>query len=588
MDGKAGKYRLDIDRKIYALIFFGIICAISLIVLVNVSINTTSGIRAIITAESYWAKAQKEAVLHLNNYIFSQEEEHYEYYKELLLINLGDQQARKELIREDFDPQKTYNGLLQGKNHPDDIPHMISLFRRFRWTTSVQQALDLWERGDEKVSELNQIADSIHTTLQAGPVSENQKQLWAHQLLQLDADISQIKESFSIAMGDMARSVNRFLRWSTIIFGLTLISIGGWLTRRFIKSTSAWAESLRKSEERFKDMLNNSRDVLYKMNLKTRKYEYVSPALKTMLGYEPEKLEKEGVEFIFNNMHPDDREEMEKVVERYEQPDSENFMPAVEFRLKDRSGNWVWVSNARLLVYGPDGNPEAIVGSVRDISTRKKQEEQITKSLEEKEILLKEIHHRIKNNLSIISSMLELQKEGMSKEVQDMLEASQSRIKSIAKVHEKLYKSTTLSEISMDVYISELTEEITQTYASDQRNIEVTIDVAPFSMKTRQAIPFGLVLNELINNAYKHGFKDVEKGKINISFKQQGEKMELRVENTGNVAPAELNLEESDSLGMTLIHVLAERFNGDVSVVTDDWTRFIITFDADQISQSSN
>lgn len=580
-----GKTRVDSNRKIVALIVFGVICAILLVFLVNVSINTSSGIRAYVSSEAYWAKAQKEAVNHLTNYIFTEDENYYKAFDSVLRINRGDKNAREELLKDDFNYQTAFDGLLQGQNHPDDIPHMIKLFRRFHWLPPVSEAIDIWRQGDEKIEELTHFADSLHPLILQGNIGEEQKAEWTLKLVLLDHELTDLEVRFAGIMGDLARLVNNIFKWSAITLGLVLLLFGAWLFYGFIKSTAVWTETLRASEEKFKNVLNNSRDVLYKMDIKTKKYEYVSPALEHMLGYKPEQFEQEGIKFILENMHPDDLERMQRVVDRYEKTEQDNFLPNVQFRLKNTVGNWVWVSNARSLVSDQDGNPEAIVGSVRDISTQKKQEEQIKKSLKEKEILLQEIHHRVKNNLSIISSLLELQKEGMPQKIQDMLSSSQSRIKSIAKVHEKLYKSTTLSDIPMDVYITELSEEIAKAYISKKQRIDLRIDVDPVTMQIKKAIPFGLVLNELINNAYKHGFKDVTEGKICISLKTKEQGMELRVENTGAPLSDDFDPDASHSLGMTLIQILVKRFKGKLDIKSDEWTRFIIQFEPDDIDQ---
>jgi two-component sensor histidine kinase len=283
-----------------------------------------------------------------------------------------------------------------------------------------------------------------------------------------------------------------------------------------------------------------------------------------------------------SKVHPDDKNEMDDVVDSYDEINSSNFPPTVEFRLKSKDGNWIWVSNARTLVKDEDGNPEAIVGTVRDISTRKKQDQQLKKSLAEKEVLLQEIHHRVKNNLAIISSLLELQKENISEEMQELLSSSQSRIKSIAKVHEKLYKSTTLSDIPLDTYIEELAEEIKKAYTSKEKEIELSMDVSSINVDINDAIPIGLILNELINNAFKHAFKDREEGVIKISLQKKADDMELVVANNGNKMADDFDIEKSDSLGMTLIKVLIQKINGSLKIKKEEWTSFVITFNLEE------
>ena len=166
--------------------------------------------------------------------------------------------------------------------------------------------------------------------------------------------------------------------------------------------------------------------------------------------------------------------------------------------------------------------------------------------------------------------------------MQELLTSSQSRIKSIAKVHEKLYESTTLSDIHLDVYIEELANEIKKAYTSKEKDIELSLDVSSLNVDINDAIPIGLILNELINNAFKHAFNGFDKGIIKISLQEKGDDMELVVANNGNKLADDFNPEESDSLGMTLIKVLIQKINGSLEITSDEWTSFNITFNLDK------
>jgi PAS domain S-box-containing protein len=573
------KEQLDVDRKFVALIVFAISCILLLIVIINLSANTTSGIRAYIMAEGNWTKAQKESVIHLMHYIFTEDEEHYEEFKGVLNINLRDKEGRIELSKEDYSYESAYENLLAGQNHPEDAKLMIQLLRRFGEMTYVKNAINAWELGDAKIQDLLDFAEQVHAEIAQGKVSEEQKNQWLQHLNKLNFELTVLEVHFSEAMGNMARLTNNALWWSTLTFGFIMLTIGIWLIIRYSNSTKAWLQVLKNSEEKFKHVLANSRDVLYKMDLNTKKYVYVSPALKDMLGYEAEMFKEGGIEFIQNRMHPEDKERLEEVIKKYSSKYSDGFLPVVEFRMKDAQDNWVWVSNVRSLVRDEEGNPTAIIGIVRDISTKKEQAEKIEKSLHEKEVLLQEIHHRVKNNLAIISSLLELQKEGMSEEVINMLSSSQSRIKSIAKVHEKLYESTTLSDIPLDTYITELAEEIENAYQSGKKEITLEIDVDPIKVNINEAIPIGLVLNEVINNAFKHGFKDLKKGTLRIRLKPyENEELMLAIENNGHKMKKDFEPDSSESLGMTLIKVLAQRISGRLEIEQDEWVRFKIFF----------
>ena len=302
------RFSIDIDRRFFSVFIFGFVCAILLIIAVTQSINITSGIRAYVAGEGYWAKAQKEAVFHLTSYIITEDESDYENFINVLQVNRGDKIARQELLKDDYDYQTAYDGFIMGLNHPDDIPKMIDVFRRFQGTPQIQEAIETWNAADQKIEELVSFADSVKSSIANNEVTPALENKWLDRLEDLDHQLTDLEMQFSSAMGNMARLVNKILRWSTIILGLLIISIGIWITLRFYRRTNTWMKALQKSEEQFKNVLHNSRDVLYKMDLDSRKYVFVSPALQSMLGYSEEEFSEGGVEFIMSKMHPEDKE----------------------------------------------------------------------------------------------------------------------------------------------------------------------------------------------------------------------------------------------------------------------------------------
>lgn len=568
-----------LDRKIISLTIFGFICAIILAGLVNLSISTQSGVRAYVAAQSKLIKSHKQSLIFLSNFIYSGNEEMFVRFHKSNEAIIGGMRAHVDMVNGEFNSVSPARGVEVGYFHPEDFDDMSSLYRWFSWVPQVEKAFTVWQQGNAKNNEIIQFANSIHSRYNLDEVNKDQIDTWIAAVLAYEYEFDQMETEFTEAMGEMARLVNSVLRWSTVTLAFLLFGMGGLLLMRFSKSAKSWAQTLQDNEEKFRTMLNSSRDVMYKMSLgEEEKYEYVSGGLKEMIGYETEEFLNGGPKWIYSKIHPEDKENMARVIERYKQINKDHFMPLVEFRLQDVNGNYKWVSNSRRLMKDADGNPQAIVGTVRDISEIKEQEARLRKSLTDKEILLQEIHHRVKNNLSIVISLLELQKDGLDEDMQQMLADTQSRIKSIANVHEKLYKSTTLSEIPMDIYITELAEEISKAYATSKKKISMEIDIEPFVMNLNEAIPCGLVLNELINNSYKHGFKGLNEGTLRISFNKKDECMELVVENNGNKLPDDFDPMESKSLGMTLIQVLIQRFNGELIIERGEWTSFRICF----------
>ena len=226
------------------------------------------------------------------------------------------------------------------------------------------------------------------------------------------------------------------------------------------------------------------------------------------------------------------------------------------------------------------GGEKRLIAYVRDISEQKASQEALEKSLKEKEVLLAEIHHRVKNNLAIISGLLEMQTFNSTDEkITSELKKSQSRIQSIAMVHEKLYQSESLSDIALDAYIGELVGFISDTFDQDGYQVEVIKNIDPISLEVHQAIPCGLILNELITNAYKHAFPGVEEGTLHISMKEENDTVTMMVKNNGNRLPDDFDISESSSLGMTLIQTLVKQLEGSLDISSKDETCFTITFD---------
>ncbi|GAB5409735.1 MAG: hypothetical protein BalsKO_21000 [Balneolaceae bacterium] len=214
-----------------------------------------------------------------------------------------------------------------------------------------------------------------------------------------------------------------------------------------------------------------------------------------------------------------------------------------------------------------NGNDE-IVGRVcvaTDITERKESDEQIKKSLREKEVLLSEIHHRVKNNLAVISGILHLQAyETDNKEVAKALTESQSRIQSISLVHEMLYQSDTLSFIDYRTYLNDLIQAITSMYISDGKSIVVTSKVDEIALDINQAIPCSLLLNEILVNSFKHAFTGKKTGKILIEMREKEGQIELNIEDDGVGINSENTFKSKrNSLGKTLINTLVSQLKGE-------------------------
>ncbi len=215
----------------------------------------------------------------------------------------------------------------------------------------------------------------------------------------------------------------------------------------------------------------------------------------------------------------------------------------------------------------------------REIEARMADEKQIKESLNEKEVLLKEIHHRVKNNLQIVSSMLSLQ----SSTVRDpaivaMNLDSQSRIRSMALIHEKLYQTRNLSRIDFGEYAKSLVQFIQGSY--NARHISITIEIENIWLDIDKAIPCGLIINELFSNCLKHAFTGRDHGEVYISMREEGDRYVLTVRDDGPGMKPGLDLSTSTSLGLSLVSALAGQLEGELLITCRNGAEFTIRFPA--------
>ncbi|MFQ5975369.1 MAG: PAS domain S-box protein [Candidatus Hydrothermarchaeales archaeon] len=216
-----------------------------------------------------------------------------------------------------------------------------------------------------------------------------------------------------------------------------------------------------------------------------------------------------------------------------------------------------------------------------DITERKRAEEKIQVSLGEKEVLLQEIHHRVKNNMQVISSLLKLQ-SGYIKDKKDiaMLKESQNRMKSMSLIHEKLYQSKDLTNIDFDDYLKDLVNYLFRSYEGDTGKIAVKVDVRDVLFGVDFAIPCGLIINELVSNSLKHAFPNGRKGEIKIALCSIDEdEIELVVSDNGVGIPKDLDFRNTESLGLRLVTILAEdQLQGKIKLSRTKGTKFQIKF----------
>ncbi|GAB4316982.1 MAG: hypothetical protein Kow0019_17840 [Methanobacteriaceae archaeon] len=224
-------------------------------------------------------------------------------------------------------------------------------------------------------------------------------------------------------------------------------------------------------------------------------------------------------------------------------------------------------------------NQPAVQMVIRDITERKKMEKSLKKSLEEKDLMMKEIHHRVKNNLMVIQSLLNLQSKYIKDpEVTNIFKESQNRAKSMALIHQRLYQSEDLKRIDFGEYAQALSVDLFNTYATNKDKIKLDINVESLKLDINTAIPLGLILNEILSNSLKYAFPNDKNGNIKVEFLSRNSYYELIVSDNGVGLPSDFDYEKSDSLGFRLINGLSDQINAKIEVNTDNGTEIKIIF----------
>ncbi|MGH7931478.1 MAG: PAS domain S-box protein, partial [Candidatus Binatia bacterium] len=221
-----------------------------------------------------------------------------------------------------------------------------------------------------------------------------------------------------------------------------------------------------------------------------------------------------------------------------------------------------------------------VLSAIVDITAHKRAEDTMKSTLREKEVLLKETHHRVKNNLQIISSLLDLQTSTLrDPRVLQSVQESQHRIRSMALIHEKLYQSPDLAEVDLAEYVDNLTAYLVRAYRFSEARVSLKLETEPVRLRIDTAIPCGLILNELVSNALKHAFPDGCQGTITVTVKEEEPgKVTVKVSDDGVGLPSGIDWRTTSSLGLRLVNTLTRQLQGSLAVQTTGGTSFHISF----------
>jgi PAS domain S-box-containing protein len=301
----------------------------------------------------------------------------------------------------------------------------------------------------------------------------------------------------------------------------------------------------------------------------------VNAPVESLFGYSRHELIGQPVELLvpvrFRNSHPQSRAEF------MSEPRTRAMAAGRELYGVRKDGTEVPIE----ICLNPleTANGSYILSSIVDITERKRAAEQLRASLHEKDSLFKEIHHRVKNNLQVVSSLLSLQANYVADEgTRAALAQSQARIHSIALVHEKLYQGVDVTRMIFTDYIRDVVNHLAHAHAIERRAIRCVVYDSELTLTTDECIACGLIVNELVTNAIKHAFPARNGGLIEVRLTKPNGRTELSVRDDGIGLPVEVNVIRTQTLGLDLVSAFTRRLKGDLSVIRGQGTTFCLNF----------
>ena len=330
-------------------------------------------------------------------------------------------------------------------------------------------------------------------------------------------------------------------------------------------------EALRESEEKYRQVFATVSDAIMVFDAETKEFIDANDAVSTIYGYSKEDF--------LELKHMDITVEPEKSNESIKQTISGEIssIPIRYHKRKDGTTFPVEISSGAFKFR----NRQLVYGVARDITDRKQAEEIIKASLKEKEVLLREIHHRAKNNMQTIISLLNLQANKIEdKKYADMFKEGEDRIRSMALIHEQLYQTEDFANIDFGEYIKILTNGLLTSSGVNTNKIRLNIEVKDVFFDIENAIPCGLIINELVSNSLKHAFPQGKEGEISINLRSTNEdEFELSVSDNGIGISGDLDIEQTGTMGLQLVKVLAEnQLGGKIDLDRAGGTQFKIKF----------
>jgi len=359
---------------------------VMLLGLCTASLQVIRGVRGYIGAESVWSNAQKAAVEALEQYAQTRNEDYFDRYLEESNVLAGARRARVELEKPFPDFAVALHGLLQSRNHPEDVPGMIDLFRRFRRIRFMDDGVRLWTESDGRIARIDEIAQDIHRSIRISGANAADLAPALVEIRTLDHELTLLERAFSATFAAASRSVERVLTIGTLLIAVALVVVAILRTQRLVHKEDAILAALRSSQQRYDYAISGTNDGIFDWSLENREM-YLSPRLEELLGYPPGSLHESAATFV-RRMHRADRL---SAIARFRVHLASGAPFDLEFRLRRRDGEYRWFRSRGRSVIGDRGRPQRMAGSLADISDRKRAEWQTLQEKERAQVTLASI-----------------------------------------------------------------------------------------------------------------------------------------------------------------------------------------------------
>ena len=375
------------DRwRLIGLIWPFLAIVLLLLALGSASLQVIRGVRAYISAESLWSNAQKAAVDALEQYAQTRNEDYYDRFVEESAVMAGARRARLELEKPFPDLEVARRGLLDARNHPDDLADMIDLFRRFRPVGFMADGVRLWSVADALFARIEAIAQAMHAEIRGGRVNAADLQSSLIEIRAVDRELTASERAFSATFAAAARQVEMVLTVGTLLVAIALVVVAIARTQRLIRKEDAFHSALRASQQRFDYVISGTNDGIWDWTLANREL-YFSPRCEELLGHAPGTLRETAASFLAR-VHGGDRR---RVLARLKEHLVRGDPFELEFRLRLHGGQYRWFRTRGRAVMGERGKPQRMAGSITDISDRKEAEAAIVQEKDRAQVTLASI-----------------------------------------------------------------------------------------------------------------------------------------------------------------------------------------------------